>query len=278
MRAALKKRLARQEHDHELGRVVELAPVRLAAEAGQVVAHLPRVVGERAQALGLVLRFDRVEIRGQRGLGVHDDALVAGEADHEIGPHAHIVHREGFLLDEVGVLDHPGELDDLAELDLTPVPADVRLTQRLHQAAGFALQRGEPCAEGAQLLSQRRGGRHAILLDVDHPGVHGLQRLRDRADHLRDRLLALLEVSRRALVELLERRGREGDHGFRVCLQRFGRRGPEDVAELLFGAIEQRLPVVGRFEACFGRGRACRGGRRRLSDFATFLLPDDQPG
>ena len=154
----------------------------------------------------------------------------------------------------------------------------MRLSQRLHQAAGFTLERGEPCAEGAQLLSQRRGGQRAILLDVDHPGVDGLERLRDRADHLRDRLLALLEVPGRALVELLERRGRQGDHGFRVRLQRFGRRGPEDVAKLLLGAIEQRLPVVGRFEARLSRGGTCRYGGCRLGDFATFLLPDEEPG
>ena len=58
------ERLARQEHDHEVGRVLELAPVALGAQLADVVAHLACVIGELRLARDLVLRLDAT--RGTR--------------------------------------------------------------------------------------------------------------------------------------------------------------------------------------------------------------------
>ena len=107
-------------------------------------------------ARGIVIRLDRVEVGGQRRLRIDDDALAARQTDHQVGPEATVLGRVRLLLDEVRVLDHAGELDDLPELHFAPVPAHVRLTQRLDEPAGLALQRHQSGPELLQLFGQRR--------------------------------------------------------------------------------------------------------------------------
>ena len=126
-RAVLVERCAVQplvdEHDDELGRVVELAPVALLSELGDVVAQLPRVAGEmRPLQLGVVA-VDRVEVCLDRHLRVDDDRLAAGELDDEIGPEERaLVIACRFLCPEVAVVEHAGELDDAPELHLPHCP------------------------------------------------------------------------------------------------------------------------------------------------------------
>ena len=57
------------------------------------------------------------------------------------GVSAAVVAGDRFLQVEVAVLEHAGRFDDAAELELAPLPADVRRAQRLHEPAGFGLQR-----------------------------------------------------------------------------------------------------------------------------------------
>jgi hypothetical protein len=106
-----------------------------------VVAHLPGVIAKPGGALDVVLGFDGVEVGGQRRLGVDDHTLATGQPHHQVGPEAAVLRGQGDLLEKVGVLDHPRQLDDLAQLDFSPVAAHVRLTEGLDELAGFALQR-----------------------------------------------------------------------------------------------------------------------------------------
>ena len=127
-----------------------------------MIADLPRVIGQLRGALGIVLGLDRVEVRDQRGLRIDDDALAAGKPDDEIGTEARLLDGVCLLFDKVGVLDHPGELDDLPQLHFAPVTAHVRLTKRLHEPAGLALKRHQSGAELSQLFRQRCRCRDAF--------------------------------------------------------------------------------------------------------------------
>ena len=74
------------EHDDELRRRVELAPIALLPELRDVVAQLSGVSRE-VDALELVIvTVDRVEVGLDRHLRVDDDRLAAGELHHQVGP------------------------------------------------------------------------------------------------------------------------------------------------------------------------------------------------
>jgi hypothetical protein len=120
-----------------------------------VIAHLARVINQVLSARRIVIGLYRIEVRGERCLRIDDHALAAGQADHQVGPEATVLGRVRLLLDEVRVLDHAGELDDLPELHFAPVPAHVRLTQRLDEPSGLALQRRQSHPELLQLFGQR---------------------------------------------------------------------------------------------------------------------------
>ena len=83
--------LAGQEHDHDVGRRVDLGPVGLVGQQLDVLAQQPRVIAQVALALFLVARLVGVEHSLQRGLGVDDHVLAAREAHHEIGPQRRLV-------------------------------------------------------------------------------------------------------------------------------------------------------------------------------------------
>jgi hypothetical protein len=70
--------IAGQEHDHELGRGVELVPISLAPQRRDMVAHEFREIRELRAALGLVLDHHRVHVARHRRLRVDDDGLPRG--------------------------------------------------------------------------------------------------------------------------------------------------------------------------------------------------------
>jgi hypothetical protein len=205
------ERLAGQEHDDELGRVVELAPVRLARELRHVVAHLPRVVREPGRTDGIVA-LERFEVGDEGRLRVDHDALAAGQPDTEVGADASCFGGCGVLLEKVAMLEHPGELDDTAQLDLAPVAANVRLAQRAHEVACLAGQRREPRAQRAHLLVEARTGRRTVLLDLGELAVHLLERLDDRLHEIGNRPLPLLQVGRRPGLVFPERCPGQAEH------------------------------------------------------------------
>src|SRR5262249_46307358 len=135
------KRLARDEQDDELGGLGELRPVALRRQLRDVVANLPRMVAELDDALLVALALKRLEIRLAGALRVDDDGLRAGQADDEIGTEPPVLGGDVVLRLEVAVLEHPGHLDDPAELDLAPTAADVRpVAERADEVAGLASQ------------------------------------------------------------------------------------------------------------------------------------------
>ena len=101
---------------------------------------MTRVLADRGLP-GLVADVcrERVEIRGQGRLRVDDDPLPAGKVDDDVGAKdtALAVGRRR-LLDEVAVLDHPGELHHTPELDLAPAPPDVWGAERRDEVARLA--------------------------------------------------------------------------------------------------------------------------------------------
>ena len=115
--------LAGQEQHDELRRRIELRLIRLASEPRHVVAHLARMVDETLLAHVVVVGLRGLEIRRERRLRVDDDVEAAGQADHDVGPLPAIFAGHARLLDEVAMLDHPGHLDDAAQLQLAPAPA-----------------------------------------------------------------------------------------------------------------------------------------------------------
>jgi hypothetical protein len=91
------------------------------------------------------------------------------------------------LLVEVAAVDHPGELDRPAQVELAPATAHLRAAQRVRQAPGLLLELGDVLAELAlparalpvevdHLVAEPVEPLHHLGL-VDHPSRH----LRPRA-------------------------------------------------------------------------------------------------
>ena len=116
-------------------------------------------------------RLERLEVGGERNLRVDDDVLPAGNADDEVGAEeiAVAVARRR-LGDEVAVLEHPRELDDVPELRLAPAAAHGRRAERVREAAGAL-------AEQRDLLAKRPVGVLARPVELLHAEPDLLQRL-----------------------------------------------------------------------------------------------------
>ena len=175
------ERLVRDEHDHEVGRRLELAPVRLLRELAEMVAHLTRVIGEIAVADVFVLRLAGVQVGGERGLGIDDDLLAARDPDDEVGPQqgALGVARRRLLL-EVAVGEQAGRLDDVPELHLAPAAAHVRRPQRLDEVAGLEPEALLRARKRVQMLGDGAVRLLAHLLHPAHLAVHPLERVLQR--------------------------------------------------------------------------------------------------
>jgi len=162
-----------------------------------VIAYLPRMFDELRGTLALVT-IERLEIRRERSLRIHDDRLASRQPDDDVRTDASVLRRDSGLLGEVAVFGEPCELDDTTQLNLAPVAAHVRLTQRLDEGPGLASQRREPKAKGSDLLVQPGGRGDAIAFDFAEFAVHLLERVGDRTHQFRDRLLSLLEIGGRS--------------------------------------------------------------------------------
>ena len=194
------------EHDDELGRRLELAPVALLPELADVVAHLGRVP-RHVGALQLdVVGVDRVEIGADRHLGVDDDALAARQLDDQVGAkQPAFVVALALLGAEVAVVDHARELDDALQLHLAPAAADVRRAERGDEAARLGAEALLPLGDRAQLLADRRDRPQALLLERLRLRLEAAERLLDR----RELRVGELEQRRLALQQRVAGRGLE---------------------------------------------------------------------
>ena len=217
------ERLARDEQHDELRRLVELRPVALRRELHDVIAHLARVVAELREPVLFVVALERLEVRLAGALRVDDDGLGAGQLHDEVGAEPPVVGRDVVLCLEVAMLEHPRHLDDAAQLDLAPAAADVRpVAERAHEVPGLAAQVLLALGEDANLCRQIRVRPRACELELLQLAVDLRERLLDRRDEVLDRLLALVEILRRLLLQLLELGLRELEE--RSCCSRRARR------------------------------------------------------
>ena len=148
-----------------------------------MVAHLARVRLHVPPPRVLVLRLERVEIRGEGRLRIDDDVLAARQLDDEVGPqHAPVGIRDRRLLGEVAVREHPRELDDALELDLAPAAAHVRRAERGAEVSGLGAELLLPLRQRLHLLGQRPVGTLALLVEGLRLLLEDLQRRRDRVE------------------------------------------------------------------------------------------------
>src|ERR1700757_2334454 len=76
--------LARQKHHDEVGSRIELLPVRLRLECGDVLSHVPCEIGEALSPDLVVVCLDGVEERLNRRLCVDYHVPAAGQSHDEI--------------------------------------------------------------------------------------------------------------------------------------------------------------------------------------------------
>ena len=177
----------------------------------------------------VVLALQRLDVGLACDLGVDDDAAAARHLDDEIRPDAPVVRRDMVLRLEVAVLEHPGHLDDAAELDLAPAAADVRpVAKRAHEVAGLAAQLLLRLGQLAHLLGERRVRALARDLELLELPVDLLQRLLERADEMLDGLFLLPELGGGQLEERLV-----------VVAQRCRGERVESRREVALGLLEQ---------------------------------------
>src|SRR5262249_14488526 len=86
------------------------------------------------------------------------------------------------LLDEVAVLDHPGELDDALQLHLAPAPAHVWRPERRDQVAGLLPQPVLALGDGPEQLGDRADLLHPLLLERARLLLVAVERLADRLE------------------------------------------------------------------------------------------------
>src|SRR5258707_8305514 len=226
------ERLAGDEEDHELGGLVELRPVALRRQLRHVVAHLPRVLAQLRDPRLLVVAPERLEVRLPRHLRVDDDLLPARQLHDQVGAEPAVLGRDVRLRDEVDVLEHPGHLDDAAQLHLAPAAAHVRaVAQRADEVARFAPQLLLRLHQLTHLLGERRVRALARDLELLQLHVHLLERLLQRRDEVLDRLLLLAEL-----------RGRELEERLIVLAQRIGGERVEARPLVVLRALEERGP------------------------------------
>ena len=140
-------------------------------------------------------RVDRagVEEGVERHLGVDDHVLAAGQAHDEVGAQPAVVAGGGHLLGEVAAVDQARELDDPAQVQLSPAPAHLGLAERGRQGRGLPAQHVGGVPDVVDLLLELALPRDAVLGHVPqlvvqpveavahHGGVGGAPlRLRDR--------------------------------------------------------------------------------------------------
>jgi hypothetical protein len=203
-----------------------------------VRAKLARVIGEPGAARLVVGRFQRVEIRREGRLRVHDEILVPGQPDDQVRAQPAVVRVDARLLVEVAVVEHARHLDHAPQLHLAPAPPDVRLAQRLDEVRRLAAELRLRLGERAHLLAELGIRADPRLLDLLHLQVELLERLAHRLHQLVDRLLALLQLALGRLLMLRERLLRQVDERLIVALQRFRRERAEGLREVLAGALD----------------------------------------
>ena len=132
------QRLARQEHDDELGCGTELSPVRLGSQRVDVLAHLLGVTDQPGSALTGVGGVRRRQEGIEGDLCIDHEVLAAGKLNDDVRPEDSLVGDSGDLLFEGAMVAQAGHLEAAPQLHLSPVPADLRAPQRFGEGASLS--------------------------------------------------------------------------------------------------------------------------------------------
>ena len=113
--------VAGHEHRHEVGRLLllELVPVGLSRQAGDVLAQAGGVAIKRRGAHLLVGRILGFEIGGQRALGVDDELAAARQVDHHVGAQRGLAGQM-VLLGEIVLRIETRDIEHVAQRLLAP--------------------------------------------------------------------------------------------------------------------------------------------------------------
>ena len=188
------KGLTGQEQHHELRGVGELLPVRL---VGKPVDVCPQVSGVRHRALGphpLVSGLHGLEIRREGDLGVDDDAALTRQPDDQVGAQQAVRPAHRHLRVEVAAVQHPGVLDDPAQLQLPPLPTGLWTAQRGHQRGGLTAEPLGALTDLADLCGQLADLARAVGLERPQLVLDLLELVMQGPDDGIDTLLAPGEV------------------------------------------------------------------------------------
>ena len=134
------------------GAGLSAAQYALAASRSTCSRRCRACASEPGLAHRLVGGLGRLQVGGQRDLGVHHDVLAAGQPDHHVRAQRAVVGGHADLLVEVAPGAHPGQLDHPAQLHLPPPAAGLRPPQRGDQGLGL----------GAELVGALPGDRHLL--------------------------------------------------------------------------------------------------------------------
>ena len=147
------------------------------AELVHVRPQLPGVRVEPRFPHRVVRRRRRLQVGGERHLGVDDHVLAAGQPDHHVRP---LPALHDHLLVEVHVRGHPGQFDDPAQLELAPAAAGLGPPQRGDQRLGLLAELFRAAPGELDLLGElgvRPGPRDVgfaqLLLDAGQRLPHG---------------------------------------------------------------------------------------------------------
>ncbi len=121
----------------------------------------------------------RVEVGGQRDLGVDHDVLAAGQPHHHVRP----VRPGHRLLLEVAVRVHPRQLRDPTQLELSPPPPSLGTPQRRHEGAGLIAQSVRALTDEFHLFGQFGVCGGATGVGLPQTELDSVQGLRQRFDH-----------------------------------------------------------------------------------------------
>ncbi len=238
---------AGQEQHDKIRRRLELFPIGLAAELDQMVAHLPRMVGEFLFLFMLVGGFERFEISGKRRLGIDNDVLAAGQLDNHVGAQAAFFGAGAFLLEKVTMVEHAGHFNHAFELQLAPAAAGLWCAQGFDQIAGLGAQRKLRLGHLAHLFGQRGVGIDTLFFDVADLLLEFFQRRLDRHHHFSNGLLALVQIGfcagQRGGLLRFQRGAGEFEEGLVVPGQRVGRNHLEGVGKAVARGFQRRLAL-----------------------------------
>ncbi len=197
---------AGQEENHKLRRGVELLPILLAGERGDVRAHLARVILQERGAGIVVGGLAGGQVGFERRLGVHHDVLAARQPDQQVGPQSTLLRGGDGLGVEVAVLQHACQLDHAFELNFAPSAAHAGRAQGGGQPAGFGAELGLAIEQRADLLDQSRIGPGAGGLQVLNLAVDFFQRFADRPHQVGDSLLPQIQIAAGGFVSMFQAR------------------------------------------------------------------------